>query len=67
MRRPPHRLHTPEWFTADDSTRNVALVYPMQGPAGPSRVQAVQLAGGRGAVFGSLVAARWANTTTFAS
>lgn len=33
MRRPPS-LHTPEWFTADDSTLNVALVYPMQGPAG---------------------------------
>ncbi|UIX32154.1 substrate-binding domain-containing protein [Streptomyces sp. GQFP] len=28
------RLHTPEWFTADDSALNVALVYPMQGPAG---------------------------------
>ncbi|MGW7169659.1 substrate-binding domain-containing protein [Streptomyces sp. NPDC054884] len=27
-------LHTPEWFTGDDSTLNVALVYPMQGPAG---------------------------------
>ncbi|MEU1513824.1 substrate-binding domain-containing protein [Streptomyces sp. NPDC005811] len=33
MRR-PLRLYTPEWFTADDSTLNVALVYPMQGPAG---------------------------------
>ncbi|MEU4085863.1 substrate-binding domain-containing protein [Streptomyces aureus] len=33
MRRPPH-LRTPEWFTADDSTLNVAFVYPMQGPAG---------------------------------
>lgn len=30
----PVRFHTPEWFTADDSTLNVALVYPMQGPAG---------------------------------
>jgi ABC-type branched-subunit amino acid transport system substrate-binding protein len=30
----PRRLHAPEWFTADDSTLNVALVYPMQGPAG---------------------------------
>ncbi|MEH0579204.1 substrate-binding domain-containing protein [Streptomyces sp. B21-108] len=30
----PLRLHAPEWFTADDSTLNVALVYPMQGPAG---------------------------------
>jgi ABC-type branched-subunit amino acid transport system substrate-binding protein len=38
MQRPRSRLplplHTPEWFTADDSTLNVALVYPMQGPAG---------------------------------
>ncbi|MGC9542414.1 substrate-binding domain-containing protein [Streptomyces sp. UG1] len=34
MYRPPLRLHSPEWFTADDSTLNVALVYPMQGPAG---------------------------------
>ncbi|WP_371667459.1 substrate-binding domain-containing protein [Streptomyces sp. NBC_00289] len=30
----PLSLDTPEWFTADDSTLNVALVYPMQGPAG---------------------------------
>ncbi|WP_432192162.1 substrate-binding domain-containing protein [Streptomyces sp. bgisy027] len=30
----PLRLHAPDWFTADDSTLNVALVYPMQGPAG---------------------------------
>ncbi|MEW2118362.1 substrate-binding domain-containing protein [Streptomyces sp. NPDC005474] len=30
----PVRFHSPEWFTADDSTLNVALVYPMQGPAG---------------------------------
>ncbi|WP_426570336.1 substrate-binding domain-containing protein [Streptomyces canus] len=30
----PVRFHTPEWFTADASTLNVALVYPMQGPAG---------------------------------
>ncbi|MGW3151973.1 substrate-binding domain-containing protein [Streptomyces sp. NPDC001177] len=28
------RLHAPEWVTADDSVLNVALVYPMQGPAG---------------------------------
>jgi ABC-type branched-subunit amino acid transport system substrate-binding protein len=34
MHRPPPRLHTPEWFTADDSALTVALVYPMQGPAG---------------------------------
>lgn len=34
MNRPPHRLHTPDWCTADSSTLNVALVYPMQGPAG---------------------------------
>ncbi|MCD7442521.1 substrate-binding domain-containing protein [Streptomyces lincolnensis] len=34
MHRPQLRLTTPEWFTADDSTLNVALVYPMQGPAG---------------------------------
>ncbi|MEY9994458.1 urea transport system substrate-binding protein [Streptomyces sp. V4I8] len=34
MHRPQLRLHTPEWVTADDSTLNVALVYPMQGPAG---------------------------------
>ncbi|EKX63651.1 substrate-binding domain-containing protein [Streptomyces ipomoeae] len=35
MHRPsPFHLPTPEWFTADDSTLNVALVYPMQGPAG---------------------------------
>lgn len=27
-------LRTPEWFTADDSALNIALVYPMQGPAG---------------------------------
>ncbi|MEU6277800.1 substrate-binding domain-containing protein [Streptomyces populi] len=33
MRR-PFRLHSPEWSTVDDSTLNVALVYPMQGPAG---------------------------------
>jgi ABC-type branched-subunit amino acid transport system substrate-binding protein len=30
----PLSLHTPEWFTADDSTLNVAFVYPMQGSAG---------------------------------
>ncbi|KQX61317.1 substrate-binding domain-containing protein [Streptomyces sp. Root1310] len=30
----PVRLRTHEWFTVDDSTLNVALVYPMQGPAG---------------------------------
>lgn len=30
----PVRFHTPEWFTADASALNVALVYPMQGPAG---------------------------------
>ena len=30
----PLSLHTPEWFTADDSALNVALVYPMQGPGG---------------------------------
>ncbi|MGW0949420.1 substrate-binding domain-containing protein [Streptomyces sp. NPDC002623] len=34
MHRPQLRLHTPEWVTADGSTLNVALVYPMQGPAG---------------------------------
>jgi ABC-type branched-subunit amino acid transport system substrate-binding protein len=34
MNRPPLRLHTPEWYTADDSTFDVALVYPMRGPAG---------------------------------
>lgn len=35
MQRPHPRLPlAPEWFTADDSTLNVALVYPMQGPAG---------------------------------
>ncbi|CAM5385671.1 substrate-binding domain-containing protein [Streptomyces coeruleorubidus] len=34
MHRPPLRLHASEWFTADESTLNVALVYPMQGPAG---------------------------------
>lgn len=34
MHRPPLRLPAPEWFTADESTLNVALVYPMQGPAG---------------------------------
>lgn len=33
MHRPP-RIRTPEWFTADDATLNVALVYPMRGPAG---------------------------------
>ncbi|MGW0556004.1 substrate-binding domain-containing protein [Streptomyces sp. NPDC002926] len=32
--RQPLRFHTPDWFTADDSTLNVAFVYPMQGPAG---------------------------------
>lgn len=30
----PLPLHLPEWFTADDEAVNVALVYPMQGPAG---------------------------------
>ncbi|GHE57761.1 hypothetical protein GCM10018771_44280 [Streptomyces cellulosae] len=34
MHRPPPRLRVPEWFTADGSTLNVALVYPMRGPAG---------------------------------
>ncbi|MGW7660315.1 substrate-binding domain-containing protein [Streptomyces sp. NPDC054756] len=34
MHRPPLRLPAPEWFTADESTLNIALVYPMQGPAG---------------------------------
>ncbi|MEV0642068.1 substrate-binding domain-containing protein [Streptomyces sp. NPDC050619] len=34
MHRPPLPLHHPEWFTADDSALNIALVYPMQGPAG---------------------------------
>jgi len=34
MHRPPPRLHAPDWFTADDSALNIALVYPMQGPAG---------------------------------
>ncbi|MEI5526012.1 substrate-binding domain-containing protein [Streptomyces brasiliscabiei] len=34
MNRPPSRLHLPDWVTADASTLNVALVYPMQGPAG---------------------------------
>jgi urea transport system substrate-binding protein len=34
MHRPPPRLQAPDWFTADDSALNVALVYPMQGPAG---------------------------------
>ena len=34
MNRPPPRLHTPEWYTADESTLDIALVYPMQGPAG---------------------------------
>ncbi|MEU6144060.1 substrate-binding domain-containing protein [Streptomyces sp. NPDC047081] len=34
MHRPPPRLPAPEWFTADDSALNVALVYPMRGPAG---------------------------------
>ncbi|MDX2661105.1 substrate-binding domain-containing protein [Streptomyces stelliscabiei] len=30
----PLSPHASEWFTADDSALNVALVYPMQGPAG---------------------------------
>ncbi|MEV5902832.1 substrate-binding domain-containing protein [Streptomyces sp. NPDC052127] len=30
----PVRLPAHEWFTVDDSTLNIALVYPMQGPAG---------------------------------
>ncbi|CAM5722771.1 hypothetical protein SMICM304S_05309 [Streptomyces microflavus] len=34
MSLPPTRLRTPEWFTVDASVLNVALVYPMQGPAG---------------------------------
>ncbi|MEU9733801.1 substrate-binding domain-containing protein [Streptomyces sp. NPDC048002] len=29
-----HRPSTPEWFTADDSVLGVALVFPLQGPAG---------------------------------
>ncbi|MER5178755.1 substrate-binding domain-containing protein [Streptomyces sp. NPDC002896] len=47
MYRPPPRLETPEWFTGDDSTLNVALVYPMQGPAGifgPTCVSCARLA-----------------------
>ncbi|MGW5071378.1 substrate-binding domain-containing protein [Streptomyces cyaneofuscatus] len=31
---PPPHLRPPEWFTVDASALNVALVYPMQGPAG---------------------------------
>ncbi|MGW0332552.1 substrate-binding domain-containing protein [Streptomyces sp. NPDC003011] len=34
MHRPPPSLRTPEWVSADDSVLNVALVYPMRGPAG---------------------------------
>ncbi|WP_328504411.1 substrate-binding domain-containing protein [Streptomyces sp. NBC_00457] len=29
-----HDLPAPDWFTADDSTLGVALVFPLQGPAG---------------------------------
>ncbi|MGW6645137.1 substrate-binding domain-containing protein [Streptomyces iakyrus] len=29
-----HDLPAPEWFTADDSVLGVALVFPLQGPAG---------------------------------
>lgn len=34
MHRPPPRPRVPDWFTADDCALNVALVYPLQGPAG---------------------------------
>ncbi|EMF57959.1 MULTISPECIES: substrate-binding domain-containing protein [Streptomyces] len=34
MNRRPLRLHTPGWYTADGSAFDVALVYPMRGPAG---------------------------------
>ncbi|MDX2535034.1 substrate-binding domain-containing protein [Streptomyces scabiei] len=34
MNGPPPRLHTPPWYRADASAFNVALVYPMRGPAG---------------------------------
>ncbi|MFP3986783.1 substrate-binding domain-containing protein [Streptomyces sp. E11-3] len=30
----PARPYAPDWFTVDDSTLGVALVYPMRGPAG---------------------------------
>ncbi|TXS54336.1 substrate-binding domain-containing protein [Streptomyces sp. t39] len=34
MHRPPPPVRVPEWFLPDDSTLDVALVYPQQGPAG---------------------------------